>query len=225
VEKVVRLPHTYLPFDRNRKIAAKAINRVDAGLPAAGFVFCAFTNGYKITRDAFEVWIKLLKEVPGSVLWLRGGSAAMEGNLIRAASALGVGPERLVFSAFVAQMDEHLARLKLADLFLDTVPYNAHTTAAEALWAGVPVLTCRGRTFAGRVGASLLMAAGLPELICENLESYLDRALNLARSPRMLAELRDKIAAAAAAAPAFDTAQYVRDFEEVLFGLWRRAAA
>jgi protein O-GlcNAc transferase len=156
------------------------------------------------------------------VLWLRGGAPAMEGNLIRAAGDLGVAADRLVFSPFVARMDEYLARLQLADLFLDTVPYNAHTTAAEALWAGVPVITCRGRSFAGRVGTSLLTAAGLPELIGEDLDGYCDRALNLARSPAALGEMRERLRDAKSSA-AFDTARYVDDFESALFGVWRRA--
>jgi protein O-GlcNAc transferase len=221
-EKIVRLPHSYLPFDQERTVG-NSVGRIDAGLPATGFVFCAFSNGYKITREVFEVWTTLLKEVPDSVLWLRGGAPAMEGNLIRVAGDLGVAADRLVFSPFVARMDEYLARLQLADLFLDTVPYNAHTTAAEALWAGVPVITCRGRSFAGRVGASLLTAAGLPELIGDDLDGYRDRALNLARSPAALGELRERMRATKATSAVFDTARYVRDFDSALFGLWRRA--
>jgi protein O-GlcNAc transferase len=221
-EQIVRLPHSYLPFDRERTVG-NSVGRIDAGLPATGFVFCAFSNGYKIAREVFEVWMTLLKEVPDSVLWLRSGAPAMEGNLIGAAGDLGVAADRLVFSPFAARMDEYLARLQLADLFLDTVPYNAHTTAAEALWAGVPVITCRGRSFAGRVGASLLTAAGLPELIGDDLDGYRDRALNLARSPAALRELRERMRTDKATSAVFDTARYVRDFESALFGMWRRA--
>jgi protein O-GlcNAc transferase len=207
------LPHSYLPFDRDRAIDVTTLDRVAAGLPDTGIVFCAFANGYKITRRIFKVWMRLLKEVPHSVLWLRSGHAAIAQNLLRAAEEEGVAPERLVFAPFVAQMDQHLRRLQLADLFLDTAPYNAHTTAVEALWAAVPVISCRGRSFAGRVGASVLAAAGLPELICEDDEAYLDRAVHLARSPEALAELRARLRAARATAALFDTAQYVRDLE------------
>jgi protein O-GlcNAc transferase len=222
-EKIVRLPGTYLPFDCERKVGSRPDNRVLAGLPGAGFVFCGFSNGYKITREVFEVWVTLLQELPGSVLWLRGGNRAMERNLVRAAGDSGVAADRLVFAPFVAQADEHLTRLQLADLFLDTAPYNAHTTAAEALWAGVPVITCRGRAFAGRVGASVLTAAGLPELISEDLNAYRELALNIARSPQAQSELRQKMASTRAAA-LFDTGQYVRDFESALYTLWRRPA-
>lgn len=219
-ERIERLPHTYLPFDRDRVIGAQPASRAAVGLPDAGLVFCAFTNGYKVSRDVFKIWMTLLVEVPDSVLWLRGGHPAMELNLTAAARDSGVGADRLVFSTFVERMDEHFARLQLADLFLDTLPYNAHTTTAEALWAGVPVITCCGRTFAGRVGASLLSAAGLPELITDSLDTYRDRALHLARSPEALAELRQRLADARAAAAVFDTAGYVRDFETVLRNLW-----
>lgn len=219
VESVIRLPHSYLPFDQSRSISGRPITRAEAGLPTAGFVFCGFSNGYKITRNLFAAWLQLLKEVPGSVLWLRGGNPAMEKHLLRAAGQADIASERLVFSTFVPRMEEHLARLQLADLFLDTFPYNAHTTAAEALWAGVPVVTCRGRTFAGRVGASVLTAAGLPELVCESIGSYQECALRIARSPEWLARLRENLAAARNSAPAFDTARYVRDFEAALLGL------
>jgi protein O-GlcNAc transferase len=222
-EKIVRLPHSYLPFDRDRPLGARPASRIDAGLPAAGPVFCAFSNGYKITRQTFDVWMRLLQEVPDSVLWLRAGAISMADNLLHAANAAGIDTERLVFSALLPRMDEHLRRLQLADLFLDTAPYNAHSTAAEALWAGVPVITCRGRTFAGRVGASLLTAAGLPELICEDHADYLERAVQLARSPRALSELRARINDSRTTAALFDTAQYTRDLESVLLGLWRSA--
>ncbi len=219
-ETVVRLPHSYLPFDNSRAID-QAIDRVGAGLPATGVVFCGFSNGYKISREMFAVWLSLLAEVPGSVLWLRGGHASMETNLRVAADDAGVARERLVFAPFVADIEAHLGRLRLADMFLDTLPYNAHTTALEALWAGVPVITCRGRSFAGRVGASVLEAAGLPELVCANLPAYHELAARLARSPADLAQLRDKVARARHTAGAFDTARYARDFEAALRGMAR----
>ena len=220
-ERIVRLPRSYLPFDRDRSIAIAPARRRDYGLPDDAVVLCAFTNGYKISRAVFELWLSLLGAVPDSVLWLRSGPAAMQANLLSAATKHGVGADRLVFSPFVARMDEHLARLQLADLFLDTLPYGAHTTTAEALWAGLPVITCRGRTFAGRVGASLLSAAGLPDLITESLDEYHDRALRLAVSPGARAELRERVHARRKIAAAFDTVGYVRDLESALGRLCR----
>jgi protein O-GlcNAc transferase len=214
-EKILRMPHSYLPFDRDRRIARQP-SRAEAGLPDEGFVFCAFSNGYKISREMFEVWMRLLKEVPASVLWLRSGAALMQANLIRTAQAHGISIERLVFAGLLPQMEDHLGRLQCADLFLDTCPYNAHTTAAEALWAGVPVITCRGRSFAGRVGASLLAAAQLPELICEHPEEYFACALRLAHSPAALAELKVRLRRSNEQAPLFDTMRYVRDLEALL---------
>jgi predicted O-linked N-acetylglucosamine transferase (SPINDLY family) len=224
-EKVARLPHCYLPFDDGRILTAAAGGREAAALPAGGFVFCAFTNGYKISRAVFEVWMSLLRDVPGSVLWLRSMGPDTAARLRDAARLRGVSPERLVIASFAESMDAHLARLQLADLFLDTLPYNAHTTAAEALWAGVPVITCRGRSFAGRVGASLLSACGLPELICEELEDYRSRALEIARSPERLRALRARLQTCRPSAPAFDTRRYTRDFEDLLLEIHRAGAS
>jgi protein O-GlcNAc transferase len=194
-ERVVKLPHCYLPNDDRREIGA-CPTRAQAGLPETGLVFCAFTNAYKINPPVFEIWMRLLREVPGSVLWLRGMTAAARGNLQREAQLRGVEPERLVFAPHVADMAEHLARQGLADLYLDTLPYNAHSTACDALWSGVPVLTCAGRSFAGRVAASALTAVGLPELITHSLEEYERKAIELAQNPRAVA------GAARAAGPA-----------------------
>jgi protein O-GlcNAc transferase len=224
-EKVARLPHCYLPFDASRGVAAPAVGREAFQLPTDGFVFCAFTNGYKITRAVFEVWIDLLREIPSSVLWLRNMGADTSAQLKRTARQQGIAADRLVFAPFVESMDAHLSRLQLADVFLDTVPYNAHTTAAEALWAGVPVLTCRGRSFAGRVGASLLSACGLPELICEDIEDYRSRALGFARAPESLLELRRQLRERKATAPVFDTRRYVRDLEQLLLEMHRGGVA
>ena len=214
-ERIVTLPHSYLPFDRDRYIARAPAQRRDHGLPEDALVLCAFSNGYKISRRMFELWMSLLEAVPDSALWLRSGHAAMQANLLAAARNHGIDACRLIFAPFVTRMDEHLARLQLADLFLDTSPYNAHTTSAEALWAGLPVITSRGRTFAGRVGASLLSAAGLSDLVTASLDEYRDRALHLARTPEALAGIRQRVLAARASA-AFDTAGYVRHFESAL---------
>lgn len=223
-ERVLRLPHCYLPFDSSSP-QPELRSRDQAGLPERGFVFCAFTNGYKITRAVFDVWMELLRQIPSSVLWLRSMGAETAARLKAAARQRGERSERLVFAPFVESMDQHLSRLQLADLYLDTVPYNAHTTAAEALWAGVPVLTCRGRSFAGRVGASVLSACALPELICDNLDDYRARALELARSPAELRALRERLQKNKSSAALFDTVRYTRDFENLLFDMQRRGAA
>ena len=215
-ERVLRMPNCYLPFDSTRPPADPAYSRIEAGLPPQGFVFCAFNNGYKITRDMFEVWMSLLRDVPDSILWLRSMDSVTSANLASAAIARNVAPERLVVAPFVDRIESHVTRLQMADLFLDTVPYNAHTTASEALWAGVPVISCRGRTFAGRVGASVLTSADLPELICADLDGYRARALDLARSPAVLENLRERVRESRKSAPVFDTERYTRDLEALL---------
>jgi predicted O-linked N-acetylglucosamine transferase (SPINDLY family) len=220
-ESIRRMPHCYLPFDNRRSPGAGPPERAALGLPAQGVVFCGFTNGYKISRAIFDVWLRLLQEVPESVLWLRAGPAMMQENIRRTAVERGVSPERLIFAPLIESMDEHLARLQCADLFLDTLPYNAHTTAVEALWAGVPVISCSGRTFAGRVGASALAAAGLTELVADDLGGYFRRALDLAAAPATLASLRKRLSHSRRGAPLFDTARYVRDLEALL---WQLAA-
>lgn len=220
-EEVLRLPNCYLPFDDTR-FAAAGFDRPAAGLPAHGFVFCAFTNGYKISREIFQLWMELLRAVPDSILWLRSMGPTTAASLKAAATRFGISADRLVFTTFIENMDEHLSRLQLADLFLDTRPYNAHTTAAEALWAEVPVITCRGRTFAGRVGASLLSASGLSELICSTLEEYRALALQIAQSPAYHSSLRDKLRRNRRSAAAFDTGRYTHDLEDVYLEAYRR---
>jgi protein O-GlcNAc transferase len=215
-ERVLRMPHSYLPFDNSREVGGRPLDRAAAGLPNDGFVFCAFNNAYKISRTQFDVWIQLLLDTPDSVLWLRQMDELAASSLRAAVCARGVAEERLIFAPYIRSMPDHLARLRCADLFLDTLPYNAHTSAAEALWAGVPVLSCRGSTFAGRVGASLLYALGTPELVSEDLSAYRRMALELAHTPARLQELRQRLGAARASAPLFDTARYTRDFEQLL---------
>jgi predicted O-linked N-acetylglucosamine transferase (SPINDLY family) len=162
--------------------------------------------------------MRLLHQVPGSVLWLRSMGPATASNLKDAAAARGIAGERLIFAKFEPRIEAHLARLQLADLFLDTLPYNAHTTAAEALWAGVPVVTCSGRSFAGRVGASLLSSCGLTDLICTDLGAYEALALKIAHSAQLRTELRERLRHAGRSAPAFDTRRYTRDLEDLLVG-------
>jgi protein O-GlcNAc transferase len=221
-EQVVRLPHSYLPHDDRRELAVKP-SRSEAGLPDEGFVFCAFTNAYKINPPVFEVWMRLLRETPGSVLWLRGIAEEARKNLEREAQSRGVQAHRLVYAPHVAGMGEHLARQSLADLYLDTLPYNAHSTAVDALWAGVPVLTCAGRSFASRVAASALTAVGLEGLITQDLEQYERRGLELTRDPEQLRSLRSRLESARASAPLFDTARYTRDLEDAFRYMHQRA--
>jgi protein O-GlcNAc transferase len=211
-EQVVRLPDSYQVNDTKRVIAGHVPTRAEAGLPASGFVFCCFNNNYKITPEVFDVWMRLLKAVPGSVLWLLEDNAAASRNLRREAQARGVDAGRLVFAGRVLPPD-HLARHRLADLFLDTLPCNAHTTASDALWAGLPVLTCRGNAFAGRVAASLLRAVGLPELVVDDLGAYETLAMRLATAPGELAGLKARLLQNRLTHPLFDIERYRRHLE------------
>ena len=220
-EKVVRMPDTYQVNDRDRQIAGRTPTRKEAGLPQAGFVFCCFNNSFKITPVVFDAWMRLLHRVEGGVLWLVGGTASVEANLRREAAVHGVDPARLVFAARV-RYAEYLARYRLADLFLDTLPYNAHTTASDALWAGLPVLTCTGTTFAGRVAGSLLNAAGLPELVTRSREDYEALALKLATTPAMLSAIRARLADNRLTCPLFDTNRFRRHIESAYTTMWER---
>jgi predicted O-linked N-acetylglucosamine transferase (SPINDLY family) len=211
-ERVLRLPRCYLPLDDTRCVASGALDRVTAGLPEHGFVFCAFNSSYKINRETFHLWMSLLRDVPHSVLWLRRVAAATAEQLATAAAQLGVAPSRLIFAPHVERVEDYLARLRLADLFLDTSPYNAHTTAADALWAGLPVLTCPGRSFAARVGASLLTAAELPELVCSDLAQYRAKALRLASQPGELNALRERLGHLRESG-VFEALRYTRNLE------------
>jgi predicted O-linked N-acetylglucosamine transferase (SPINDLY family) len=185
---------------------------VEVGLPAAAFVFCCFNNNYKILPDVFDSWMAILGEVEDSVLWLLEDNARSAENLRKEAAARGVDPKRIVF-AKRAPLADHLARHRLADLFLDTLPYNAHTTASDALWAGLPVLTCTGETFAGRVATSLLNAIGLPELVTRTREDYERLAIELARQPDKLASIKEKLAGNRLTTPLFDTQLFTRHIE------------
>ena len=220
-EKVVRLPDTYQVNDRKRVIAERVPTRAELGLPAAGFVFCCFNNNYKITPRTFDIWMRLLSGVPGSVLWLLEGNAAAVRNLRQEAQRRGVAPERLVFAPRM-NLPEHLARHRQADLFVDTLPCNAHTTASDALWAGLPLLTCTGGTFAGRVGASLLHAAGLPELVTDSLDAYEARARELATAPGELAAIRARLERNRSTCPLFDTERFRRHIESAYSTMWER---
>jgi predicted O-linked N-acetylglucosamine transferase (SPINDLY family) len=221
-ECIVRLPHSFLPNDDRQPIAGDLLRRSDVGLPDTGFVFCAFNNSYKINPPMFDIWMRLLRETPGSVLWLREGSAAMVANLSQEASARGVQRDRLIFAPRVAEMDRHLARYRLADLFLDTSPYGAHATSRDALWAGLPVLTCMGEAFASRVAASLLIALALPELVTGDLEGYYRTAQVLAHTPDRLAPLRQRLGQRRLAGPPFDTDLFRQHLESAYRSMWER---
>jgi len=211
-ETLVQLPDTYFPTDPARAIGVTP-TRAEEGLPAKAFVFCSFNNAWKITRPVFDVWMRLLAQVPDSVLWLKQPAADTRANLEKEAAIRGIDPARLIFAGNAA-LDVHLARHRLADLFLDTLPYNAHATAADALWAGLPVLTCKGEAFAGRVAASLLGAVGMPELVTESLEDYEVLALELARDPARLQAVKDKLARNLSATPLFDADRFRQAIED-----------
>ncbi|MFA5958177.1 tetratricopeptide repeat protein [Hyphomicrobium sp.] len=211
-ERIVHLPNSYQPNDRQRVISDEPVTRAEYGLPEDAFVFCSFNNSYKLNTTMFDLWMPLLRKVPGSVLWLLVPNATCASNLRRESEARGVDPSRLVF-AERASTAKHLARHRLADLFLDALPCNAHTTTSDALWAGLPVLTCLGETFAGRVAGSLLTAMGLPELIASSLDDYRVRALELAHDREKLDAIRRKLINQRETAPLFDSTRYTRNLE------------
>jgi predicted O-linked N-acetylglucosamine transferase (SPINDLY family) len=221
-ESVVRLPGCYMANCKTRRVAEAKVERSDVGLPETGFVFCSFNNSYKLTPTLFDIWMRLLGRVDGSVLWLWVDDPGARENLRAAASRRGVDPARVVFAAF-APVEEHLGRLPLADLFLDTLPCNAHTTAADALRMGVPVLTCAGQSFAGRVAASVLAAVGLPELVTANLEDYETLAADLATRPGALARLKGKLAANLPTCALFDAERFTRGMERAFIAIYERS--
>jgi len=223
-EKLVYLPHSYQVNDDRREISARTYTREEQGLPEVGFVFCCFNNSYKITPATFDGWMRILAAVPGSVLWLVETSPAVTTNLRREAAARGIDPGRLVFAGFLPSA-EHLSRHRLADLVLDTLPYNAHGTGSYALWAGVPVLTLPGRSMVARVGGSLLRAVGLPELITESRAEYEALAIGLARDPARLAALRARLAANRTTLPLFDTRLTTRHIEAAYAAMYDRLVA
>lgn len=220
IEKIVHLPDCFLVNDNRLAIAPHTPSRGDAGLPAEGFVFCSFNNSYKLTRPMFELWMRLLHTVEGSVLWLAEANPEMALNLRREAQRGDVDPRRLIFAPRLP-LAEHLARQRLADLFLDTAPYNAGATAAAALWSGVPVLTVLGKTFVGRMAASMLHAVGLPELAAELLPDYEALASRIATEPALCASLKDKLARNRETFPLFDTARATRHIEAAYEAMWQ----
>ena len=224
-ESIVRLPHSFMVTDHAQPIAERRPTRAEAGLPDDAVVFCCFNKSYKIDPGIFDAWMRILSQVPGSVLWMSIGGATARANLRQSAEARGVSPERLIFAGHVPSKADHLARLGLADLFLDTLYYNAHATACDALWAGLPVLTCPSRSYASRVGASLLTAVGLPELIAGDVAQYEQLAVNLACDRGRLGALREKLASQRLTAPLFDTARFARNLENAYRTMWETHAA
>ena len=222
-EKVVYLPDAYLPTDGGIQIAERTPTRGECGLPEHGVVFCSFNHDYKISPHVFAVWMRLLQRVPGSVLWLMSRNEASQRNLRQAAIDRGVDANRLVFASRVPRVEDHLARYRQADLFLDTHPYNAHTTAADALMAGLPVVTYMGEAFPARVAGSLLNAAGLPELITHTLEDYEALAFALATQPQRLQAIKAKLGQGRQASALFDTAGFCRNLEACYVAMWRNA--
>jgi predicted O-linked N-acetylglucosamine transferase (SPINDLY family) len=219
-ERIVHLPDCYHANDATRRISTQTPARSALGLPDQGLVFCCFNKSSKITGPVFGVWMRLLAQVPGSVLWLSGMNDLAQANLRREAAARSVDPQRLIFAPHVDRVEDHLARHRAADLFLDTLPYNAHSTAIDALWAGLPVVTCIGTSFAGRVGASLLKAAGLPELVTNSLADYEVLALRLAADPALLPSIRRKLDNNRLSCRLFDSDRFCRHVEAAYTTMW-----
>lgn len=211
-EKVIFLPHSYQPNDDRREIADDPGTRAEYGLPEEGVVLCCFNNSYKIAPSEFDIWMRVLGQIPGAVLWLMDAGAAARRNLCKEAAKRGIDVDRLVFADHLPQ-DRHLARHAHADLFIDTFNCNAHTTASDALWAGVPVITLAGRQFASRVAASLLNAMDLPEFVTTDAAEYEAQILELARDDDARLTLKKKLARHRGTTPLFDTAGYTRGLE------------
>jgi predicted O-linked N-acetylglucosamine transferase (SPINDLY family) len=220
-EELIELPDCYQVNDRKRPIAERTPTRAECGLPEEGVVFCSFNNSYKITPQMFGIWMRVLEAVPGSVLWLLESNRWVAENLRREAGARGVDPSRLVFAPPLP-LAEHLARYRLADLFLDTYPVTAHTTASDALWVGLPVLTCAGETFVSRVAGSLLHAVGLADLVMDSLAAYEAKAVALGRDAAERERLTGVLAANRETTPLFDTPRFTRHLEAAYHTMWER---
>jgi protein O-GlcNAc transferase len=218
-ERLVHLSSCWWPASTRSEVPEQTPSREECGLPPQGFVFCCFNNSYKLNPGFFEIWVRLLKAVPGSVLWLAEPNSLVKGNLRREAIQRGLAAERLVFASY-KPIAKHLARHRLADLFLDTLPYNACGTAYDALWAGLPVLTCAGTTFAGRVAGTMLRTVGLPELITASLDEYEALALRLAKRPGLLLSLRERLARNRSTTRLFDSERSTGDIEAAYVRMW-----
>lgn len=217
-EKLLQLP-CYMVHDSQRVVASETMTRKEAGLPDDAFVYCCFNNSYKITPKIFDIWMRCLTTVPGSVLWLVEEGEVVQNNLRREAELRGVNPERLIFAPRIVSA-KHLARLRLADLFLDTPIYNAGATACDALWVGLPMLTCQGKSFVARMGGGLVSAAGVPELVVETLAEYERMAIEFANTPALLQPLRDRLIAQRDSSLLFDGKQFCHELEKSFTELW-----
>jgi len=218
-EKLALMPDCCLPYDRKREIA-KTPARADVGLPEHGFVFCCFNQAFKITPVIYDLWCRLLDKLPGSILWLAQPTRAAHENLVREAVARGIAADRLVFAPRLPSIADHLARYRVADLALDTHPYTSHTTAVDILWAGLPLITLQGDTFAGRVASSVLHAAELEELVTGSPDAYLNLAHEVSANPRRLAELRERLGRNRSTCALFDIDRFVRNFDELIEELY-----
>lgn len=222
-EKVVYLPDSYMPTDASIKISERTPTRAECGLPETAFVFCSFSHDYKISPPMFDVWMRLLERVPESVLWLMSRNETSVRNLRNAAAERGIDPARLLFASRVPLVEDHLARYRQADLFLDTHPYNAHSTAADALMAGLPVVTYMGNAFPARVAGSIVHAMGIPELATHSLPDYEALALKLATSPQLLAGYKTRLRASRQSSALLDTEGFCRNLEAVYTAMWRKS--
>jgi predicted O-linked N-acetylglucosamine transferase (SPINDLY family) len=222
-EKVARLPDTYMPSDPTREVSTRHVTRAEYGLPDNGFVFCAFNNPYKIAPPQYDLWMQILLGVPGSVLWLSPTSGKAAENLRREARQRGVDPERIIFSNRENNLADHIARKGLADLFLDSLPHNAHATANDALWAGLPILTRLGEGFAGRVAGSLVSAVGMPDMIVADGDEYVRRAIEIATTPGLAAQLKARLAENKKTAPLFNAERYTSALEKAYVHMVERS--
>ena len=213
-EKVAYLPDSWFPNDATREVSARQFSKGEMGLPEVGVVYCSFNNAYKISPQTFDVWMRILQQVPGSVLWLQAaGQEKVKENLRKEAQARGVNPARLVFADKLESMAEHLARHRLADVFLDTLPFNAQTTAVDALWAGLPVLTCMGEGVIARMAGSVLMALGLEELVTNDWQEYEEKAVRIGLEAGYAKSLKEKLERNRKDSPLFDTQRLTRNME------------
>jgi len=219
-EKVVFLPNSFMICDNTQAVPKLTTTREELGLAQESFVYCCFCQSYKITRHTFETWMRILDAVPHGLLWLQHNNEWADDQLRKQALNYGIDPERLVFAKKIADRTSYIAQYMAADLFLDTQIYNAHSTACEALWAGLPVLTCLGETYATRVGASLLSSVGLSELIAKNMSEYEDIAIKYAQRPDTLHNLQQRLITNRSSHPLFDTAQSVANLETAYTQIW-----
>jgi predicted O-linked N-acetylglucosamine transferase (SPINDLY family) len=222
-EKIVYLPHSYQVNDSGRIISNRVFSKEEVGLPKEGFVFCCFNNNFKILPDVFDCWAQILKQVDNSVLWLLEDNKVAARNLRQEAVNRGIDADRIIFAERM-ELSDHLARHKVADLFLDTFPYNAHTTASDALWAGLPLITIQGQSFASRVASSLLENLGLSEMISRSMNEYTSKAIMLGKNPILLREIKLNLFANRASSPLFDGKLFALHLESAFEKMYRQFA-